>query len=163
MHDTDKHLGQALVQQVIGLDYHILMEDYIHSIVDFQVMRLIIQFKEDDLETSAFGIMFTLSALSFHDARPGGTANIGYQKTDEWTIRDFLQNLSFACGKLQFHAGYVRGRLMKTEISVSSDGLMVIETRNRGRSASRWVTSLRGKVPFITSKKSLFVVKSGEG
>ena len=39
----------------------------------------------------------------------------------------------------------VRGRMMKTQIDVSSDGRIVLVTQNRGEAAARWVQQLQGK------------------
>jgi len=38
---------------------------------------------------------------------------------------------------------YVRGRMMKTDVTVFPDGRFTLTTTNRGEAASRWVALLR--------------------
>ena len=40
---------------------------------------------------------------------------------------------------------YVRGRMMKTTVTVSPDGRFTLTTTNRGEAANRWVAQLQGK------------------
>ena len=160
MNATDQLLRNELQQQLVGIDFHILMEDS-GSSLEADSIRLVIQIKEDEVETSAFGILFTLSALSFRDARPLETSDAQFNKNDEWTIHDFMKHLSFAYGKLQFYALYVRGRVVNTDITLSSDGLMVIQTYHRGKSASRWIASLQGKNPLSVQSRNFLVVRDG--
>ena len=40
---------------------------------------------------------------------------------------------------------YVRGRMMKTDVTVSPDGRFTLTTTNRGEAASRWVAQIQGK------------------
>jgi hypothetical protein len=44
---------------------------------------------EDEVEWAAFGFMFVLAVLSFHDARPRGYSENDYVKRDELTVGDF--------------------------------------------------------------------------
>ena len=53
------------------------------------------------VEWAAFGFLFTLGALSFHDARPRGISEIYYQPNDEFTVTDFIDSLSFKHGELR--------------------------------------------------------------
>ncbi len=133
---------EELLGQAIGLDYPILHEDYFRSVADAQVMRVVVQMKEDDIEDFSFGIIFALASCSFSEARPSDESRMHFREADELTILDFLKHLSFECNKLHFNADYLRGRLVKTDITISSDGLMLLETRNRGKSASRWLRTL---------------------
>ena len=59
---------------------------------------------EDIAEWAAFGFLFTLAALSFHDARPRGASGIDYQPNDEFTVADFFDCLSFKYGELRLAA-----------------------------------------------------------
>ena len=56
-----------------------------------------------------------------------------------------LRHLEFRSGHLYFDADYVRGRCLKTTIEITSDGIITIETVNRGEAALRWVDKLKGK------------------
>jgi hypothetical protein len=106
-------------------------------------MDIVLRFDEDDVETSAFGIIFAIGVLSFHDARPAGASEMHFEADDEWTVGDMVQNLAFERGRLHFYADYVRGRLMKTTVDVHRDGTVTIQTVNRGGSARRWLDMLR--------------------
>ena len=107
---------------------------------------------EDQVEWGAFGVIFTLAALSFNDARPRGNSDADFVEKDEFTVADLFDCVSFVRGELRFEADYVRGRCMKTDIVVQSDGQVILQTRARGESALRWVERLQGK------KKALEVV-----
>ena len=53
---------------------------------------------------------------------------------------------------------YVRGRMMKTDVTVFPDGRFTLTTTNRGEAASRWVTQIQGKkvlrpVPAVGGKE----------
>ena len=100
---------------------------------------------EDQVEWGAFGVIFTLAALSFNDARPRGNSDADFVEKDEFTVADLFDCLSFVRGELRFEADYVRGRCMKTDIVVQSDGQVILQTRARGESALRWVERLQGK------------------
>ena len=45
------------------------------------------------VEWSAFGFLFTLAALSFHDARPRGISGADFEPKDEFTVADFFECL----------------------------------------------------------------------
>lgn len=91
------------------------------------------------------GLIYTLGALSFRDARPREAAERHYQESDDWTVGDLLRNLHFEYGQLHFHADYVRGRMMKTTIDIDREGKIILTTVNRGEAATRWIARLQGK------------------
>ena len=86
------------------------------------------QESSDVVEWVAFGFLFCLAVLSFADARPRGTSDIDYSTKDELTLADFMEGLSFGAGGLHFGADYIRGRLLKTDITVRSDGTVTLTT-----------------------------------
>ena len=100
---------------------------------------------EGQAEWGAFGVIFTLAALSFNDARPRGYSDAAFVDQDEFTVGDLFDGMSFVRGELHFGADYVRGRCMKTDMVVRRDGQVILQTRARGESALRWVERLRGK------------------
>lgn len=101
---------------------------------------------EDELlETTAFALIYTLGALSFHDGRPRGFSGVHFEEEDEWTSSDMLKCLAFRNGQISFYADYVRGRCMKTTIELAPDGTLTLETVNRGQAATRWVSRLQGE------------------
>jgi len=96
-------------------------------------------------EWAAFGFLFILAALSFHDARPRGMSEIDYHPDDAFTVADFFDCLSFKHGELHLVADYVRGRSMKTTVTIRKDGTITLTTWGRGQSALRWLDHLQGK------------------
>lgn len=100
---------------------------------------------EDIVEWGAFGFMFVLAVLSFADARPRESSTLEYDETDEFTVSDFLGCLSFRRGALEFRADYIRGRRMKTEIGIRSNGLVTLTTIGRGKAPFHWLDRIQGK------------------
>lgn len=97
------------------------------------------------VEWSAFGFLFTLAALSFHDARPRGISEVDFQARDEFTVADFFECLSFGERGLQLQTDYIRGRSMKTDVTIRPNGTVTLTTWGRGQSALRWLDQLQGK------------------
>jgi hypothetical protein len=116
-------------------------------------VRAELVFKGDDQDTepaevvewSAFGFLFTLAALSFHDARPRGISELDFQPKDEFTVADFFDCLSFGETGLHLQTDYVRGRSMKTNVTIRPGGTVTLTTWGRGQSALRWLDQLQGK------------------
>ena len=100
------------------------------------------------VEWGAFGFLFTLAAFSFHDARPRGLSEIDFQTADEFSVADFFECLTFNEGGLRLHTDYVRGRSVKTEVTIRPDGSVTLTTWGRGQRALRWLDMLRGKKPI---------------
>lgn len=100
---------------------------------------------EDEVEWAAFGFMFVLAVLSFHDARPRGYSERDYVERDELSVADFLAALRFKRGELHLDLDYVRGRCVKTAIRAKRDGSVTLETWGRGESALHWPERLKGK------------------
>ena len=100
---------------------------------------------EDIVEWGAFGFMFVLALLSFADARPREASVLDYDETDELTVSDFLVCLSFRRGVLEFHADYIRGRRVKTDIAIRSDGSVTLTTIGRGKAPFHWLDRIQGK------------------
>lgn len=118
-------------------------------------VRIDCKIESDEISTSAFGLIYTLSVLSFRDARPAGYTENQYDETDNWQAIDMLRNLEFNEVGLCFYADYVRGRRMKTTIIVRDNGSISLETSGRGDAATRWVATVQGK-------KVMSVIKGGK-
>jgi hypothetical protein len=103
---------------------------------------------EDVVAWGALGFIFVLAMLSFGDARPRGGSTLEYVEHDELEVFDFLEGLRFERGELHFYGDYIRGRRVKTGITVQRDGTVEIETFGRGKSATRWLDRLQGKKPL---------------
>ncbi len=100
---------------------------------------------EDDVDFAGMGFIYAVALLSFADARPRGISDIHFVSTDEWSVADTLRHFRFERGELHFYADYVRGRCMKTDIWVRSNGTFALETINRGQAATRWIARLQGR------------------
>lgn len=100
---------------------------------------------QDLVEWGAFAFLFVLALLSVADARPRGFSENEYSETDELRLADFLDGLTFRRGTLHFHADYVRGRCVKTGITVTAEGSVTIETVGRGKAPLRWLDRLKGE------------------
>ena len=99
----------------------------------------------NDVEWGGFGFCFVLAVLSLADARPRGASEIDYEQDNQITLVDFLEGLSFVRGELRFHGDYIRGRRLKTNITVKVDAAVVLETLGRGKAALQWLDRMKGK------------------
>lgn len=100
---------------------------------------------EDLIRSAAFALTYVIAALSFADARPRGVSGQWYDDRDGFSSQDLLRHMTFEQGQLRLYVDYLRGRCVKTLIEISSDGLVRLETVNRGEAATRWVDRLKGK------------------
>jgi hypothetical protein len=100
---------------------------------------------EEFVEWGAFGFLFAITALSFHDARPRGASELDFQMDDALTVAEFLDALSFGRDGLRVQTDYLRGRSMKTEVTIRPDGTVTLTTWGRGKSALHWLDRLQGK------------------
>jgi hypothetical protein len=107
--------------------------------------KIVFQIKEEEPDLWAFGILFTLSLMSFTFAAPRGISENYFIPDEEWNLEYFVQGLEFENKRLRFSADYVSGRLMKTDIKFESGGRVTLTTRNRGKGAERWLTHLQGR------------------
>ena len=99
----------------------------------------------DVAEWGAFGFLFVLATLSFHDARPRGMSEVDFMPEDEFTLDDIFQCLSYRRDGLHLRADYISGRSLKTDITIRTDGTVTLETWGRGQAALRWLDKLQGK------------------
>jgi hypothetical protein len=120
-------------------------------------LHLNISFDDDEIpeedraevvEWGAFGFLFVIGALSFHDARPRRASEIDYRDDDEFRVGDFLECIRYRNGELQFDADYLRGRRMKTQARVRAGGTGFIETVGCGKAATHWIARLMGGQPM---------------
>lgn len=107
--------------------------------------RITCHVHREDVSWGTLPLIYTLGALSFGDARPRGSSEIDYDEKDEWRIADMVQRLRFDQGSLVLETDYVRGRMMKTTVTVAPHGKLVLATRNRHEMATRWLDALKGK------------------
>jgi hypothetical protein len=107
--------------------------------------KIVFQINEEEPDIWAFGVLFTLSLMSFTYAAPRGYSEMHFEPDEEWNLEYFLQGLEFEYGKLKYSGDYVSGRHMKTTIIFEPGGRVILDTRNRGRGADRWIMHLQGK------------------
>ncbi len=112
---------------------------------DHSWQRVTCHLDREDVSWAAVPLIYVLAALSFGDARPRAISVIDYQEEDEWTFADTMRHLRLERGRLVFDADYVRGRMMKTTVTIGSEGTLAIETRNRHEMALRWLDRIKGK------------------
>lgn len=115
--------------------------------------------EDEDVEWGAFGFIYAIGLLSFHDARPRGHSGMHFKEHDPWTAADMQRHLRYERGRLSFDSDYVRGRMMKTTVTIYPDGRFTLDTVNRGETATRWIARIQGKkvlavVPTATSLRS---------
>jgi hypothetical protein len=107
--------------------------------------KIVFQVKEEEPDLFAFGLLFTLSLMSFTYATSRGYSEIEFIPDEDWNLEYFLQGLEFENARLKYSGDYVSGRHMKTDITFETGGRVTLETRNRGRGADRWMMHLQGK------------------
>lgn len=107
--------------------------------------EIIFTVDEDEPEIYAIGILFCLAMMSFADAAPRGYSENYFIPDEDWSLGYFINGLNYRYGSICFSSDYVSGRMMKTYIKFDNDGRVKLETRNRGKSAEKWITMLQGK------------------
>ncbi len=107
--------------------------------------RIMCHVHRDDVPWAAVPLIYVVSAQSFMDARPRGSSDIDFVGEDEWRFADVLSRLRLEGRTLVLDADYVRGRMMKTTVSIEPNGKFVVETRNRHEMALRWLNAIKGK------------------
>ena len=152
--DPIQQVGQQLLEIGTLVRFHVL-DTCTETSPDEQnvAVRADLIFTGDDGDTEpsevaewgAFGFLYTLATLSFHDARPRGYSDKNFLPEDEFTVSDFFECLSYGHDGLHLRADYVHGRCMKTDITVRADGTATLETWGRGQTALRWLDRLQGK------------------
>ena len=149
--DMDRKVGFRLLEETIGITkIKVISNEYKEFPAgqegDFNTFhKIVFQIDEEEPDISAFGVLFSLSLMSFTYAAPRGYSEIEFIPDEDWSMAYFVQGLSFEDGRLCFSSDYVSGRLMKTDIRFEPGGKVTLETRNRGKGADRWMIHLQGK------------------
>jgi hypothetical protein len=151
--NKDNNAAYALIQTGCLVDFKIINQDIQPTLdgcnlnikVDLQITDEDGNPDENSVEWGAFGFIFVLAILSFADSRPRGISEIDYNENDEFLIENLFDCLRFKNGELYFHADYIAGRCLKTEIIVRHDGIVSIVTVNRGKALIHWLERLKGK------------------
>lgn len=143
----DKEAGHWLIEQavIVGPEIQIVNCDHQTFEGGGSQSNLILRVAEEDVDWCAFGLIFSIAVLSFADARTRGMSDIDFIDSDEFSVKDFFECLHYEDGQIKFYADYIRGRCMKTRITVEKDGTVRLGAVNRGEAANRWVDKLKGK------------------
>ena len=145
----DYEYGNKLISETIGIPIKIISNEYqeipISGDANNTYHEIVFQIEEEDPDIWAIGLLFTLSLMSFSYAASRGYSEIEFQPDDEWDLVLFLKGLEYKRKHLCFSADYVVGRLLKTDIEFESGGRVTLRTRNRGKSADRWLLNLQGE------------------
>jgi hypothetical protein len=147
---TQQHsVPYNLLELAIGLSIEILSNDYNELLSSsgeaLSHHNVVFQIEEDSPDILSIAVLFALSLMSFTYASPRGHSETDFIPDEQWNLAYFIEGLGFEDGKLSFSSDYVSGRMMKTEIIYEPGGKVTLQTSNRGRSAERWLTHLKGK------------------
>ncbi|MBW2406358.1 MAG: hypothetical protein JRF17_03235 [Deltaproteobacteria bacterium] len=137
-------LSFRYLTETVGIPIEIISNEY-NEFHGNEHQKIVFQIQEDEPDLFAFGVLFTLSLMSFTYAAPRGYSENQFIPDEEWNLEYFLQGLEFEYGKLKYSGDYVSGRHMKTTIIFGPGGRVTMDTRNRGRGADRWMIQLQGK------------------
>jgi hypothetical protein len=156
MSDENLPIEQQLVRDALMFEELVVLDTKIAPTTgneDWHV-RIELQLDQELVARGAFGFIYFMGLLSFHDGRPRGVSGKWFEDDDLFVAADMLRHLEFERGRLHMYIDYLRGRCVKTTVEVSSDGKALVETVNRGHAATRWVERLRGK-KFLQAVETL--------
>ena len=123
MTDAPIPAGYKLVQAGTLMTFDVLKTDIKPTVGDEdKIVDMELQLDEDLVESCSLGFMFVLCLQSFHHGRPRGYSGDWFEDDDEFTVEDFLDNLRYWLGNLHIHLDYIRGRCLKTTITIEKDG-----------------------------------------
>lgn len=152
MTPDDRSAGMHLLEKGTLVDFKVLDVQVLPGPDDAEFgLRIDLRLNGDDdegsndVEWGGLGFCFVLAVLSFADARPRGASEMDYKDDDQITLVDFLEGFSFVRGELHFRGDYIRGRRLKTNITIKADGAVTLETVGRGKTALQWLDRLKGK------------------
>jgi len=137
-------LPYRYLEETIGIPIEIISNEYSEFSGNTH-QKIAFQLTEEEPDIFAFGVLFTLSLMSFTFSAPRGYSANEFIPDEEWNLEYFVQGLEFEDQCLKFSSDYVSGRMMKTNIVYESGGRVTISTRNRSKGADRWLTHLQGK------------------
>lgn len=145
MSPEDTSIEHDLLSVAIGLELEIVRSETVPTTSDDLAMTIECRIDEDDVEILAFPILYALGLLSFLDGRPRGASELYYEEKDSFTAADLLRHVSFRNGALHMYVDYLRGRMLKSDVTIHADGRILIQTVNRDLGPDRWLRRLQGK------------------
>jgi len=150
MDDASRESGFKLMEGTVGIFNMKIVSNYFKATKGYEntvntYHEIVFKVEEDEPEIYAVGILFCLALMSFTDAAPRGISEEYFTPDEDWSLGYFVDGLKYWYGSICYSADYVSGRMMKTDIKFDKDGKVTVETRNRGKSADKWLTMLQGK------------------
>jgi hypothetical protein len=152
---TSHELSQSFIETATLVEFQLIAQQLLESSDPGEFgMRVTLHLGDPDdefddtVEWGALAFMYVLAALSFSDARSRGLSGAEFEEGDQLAVTDFMPLLRYVGGELHFYADYVRGRRVKTSLSVQADGTLIMETVGRGKAPLRWIDRLLGKRPL---------------
>jgi len=147
---TSRQSGFKLMEETIGLFNMKIASNkyeetpgYEDTVNSFQ--KIVFKVEEDEPEIYAIGILFCLAMMSFIDAASRGISENYFIPDEEWSLGYFVDGLKYKYNSICYSSDYLSGRMMKTDAIFDKDGKVTLTTRNRGKSADKWLTFLQGK------------------
>ena len=150
MDDVSRQAGFKLIEETIGLFSMKIISNEYNETPGYEntfnsVHEIVFKVEEDEPEIYAVGILFCLAMMSFADAAPRGFSENYFIPYEDWSLGCFVNGLEYKHGSICYSADYLSGRMMKTDVIFYKDGTVTLTTRNRGKSADKWLTLLQGK------------------
>jgi len=147
---ASRQAGFKLMEGTIGLfNMKIVSNEYEetpgHEDTVNSFHKIVFKVEEDEPEIYGIGILFCLAMMSFVDAASRGVSENYFIPDEDWSLGYFVDGLKYKYGSICYSSDYLSGRMMKTDIIFDKDGKVTLTTRNRGKSADKWLTFLQGK------------------
>lgn len=137
--------GLVLLKTAVGTPLRILRCESRPTTDDDFAVHVDCKLLREDVRHAAVPIVFAVAVISFGEAKPRGMSEADYFAGDEFTPADLVEHLHFEHGEIRLDLDHLRGRMVKTHIRISRDGILHIDTVNRGEVLPRWVNWLKGK------------------
>ena len=87
-------LSYRLLEETIGIPIEIVSNEF-NEIYTNTHHKIVFQIKEEEPDLWAFGVLFTLSLMSFTFAAPRGISENYFIPDEEWNLEYFVQGLEF--------------------------------------------------------------------
>ncbi|MEM7245880.1 MAG: hypothetical protein AAF533_11085 [Acidobacteriota bacterium] len=135
---------RELLARLFGVDVQ-LIELTRRGEADDGWTRAVLRLPEEHLEDCSVALALALLRDSFDDGRPRGYSSQDYVERDALTIVDLVEHLRFIEGSLTVSIDYLRGRMLKTDVTIGANGEVVLIARNRDMLPERWIRALLGE------------------
>jgi hypothetical protein len=147
---ASRQAGFKLMEETIGLFNIKIVSNEYKETPGYQdtinsFYKIVFKVEEDEPEIYAMGILFCLALMSFTDAAPRVVSENYCLPGEDWNLGYFVDGLKYKYGAICYSSDYLCGRMMKIDIIFDKNGKVTLTTRNRGKSADKWLAFLQGK------------------